>query len=197
VFHNDVIAVGNKNVLFCHEQAFLNQQAVYNELTAKVGGNFKIIEVPTSAVTIEDAVTSYLFNSQLLEMANGETLLVLPEECRSNKRVWAHVQTIINAKQGIDRVTIFDLKQSMANGGGPACLRLRVVLNEQERQAVNQSTLMNDTLFNRLNTWVDSHYRDTITDADLADPQLVVESRAALDELTQILDLGSVYAFQR
>jgi succinylarginine dihydrolase len=85
----------------------------------------------------------------------------------------------------------------MANGGGPACLRLRVVLNEQERQAVNQSTLMNDTLFNRLNTWVDSHYRDTITDADLADPQLVVESRAALDELTQILDLGSVYAFQR
>lgn len=197
VFHNDVIAVGNKNVLFCHEQAFLNQQDVYNELTAKVGGNFKIIEVPTSAVTIEDAVTSYLFNSQLLEMPNGEILLVLPEECRNNERVWAHVQTIINAKQGIDKVEIFDLKQSMANGGGPACLRLRVVLNEQELQAVNQSTLMNDILFNRLNSWVDSHYRDTITDADLADPQLVVESRAALDELTQILDLGSVYAFQR
>ncbi len=197
VFHNDVIAVGNKNVLFCHEQAFLNQQDVYNELTAKVGGNFKIIEVPTSAVTIEDAVTSYLFNSQLLEMPNGETVLVLPEECRNNERVWAHVQTIINAKQGIDKVQIFDLKQSMANGGGPACLRLRVVLNEQELQAVNQSTLMNDILFNRLNSWVDSHYRDTITDADLADPQLVVESRAALDELTQILDLGSVYAFQR
>jgi succinylarginine dihydrolase len=76
-------------------------------------------------------------------------------------------------------------------------LTLRVVLNEQELQAVNQSTLMNDILFNRLNSWVDSHYRDTITDADLADPQLVVESRAALDELTQILDLGSVYAFQR
>lgn len=197
VFHNDVIAVGNKNVLFCHEQAFLNQQAVYTELTAKVGGNFKIIEVPTSAVTIEDAVTSYLFNSQLLEMPNGETVLVLPEECQNNERVWAHVQTIISAKQGIDKIQFFDLKQSMANGGGPACLRLRVVLNEQEHQAVNQSTLMNDVLFNRLNMWVDSHYRDTITDADLADPQLVVESRAALDELTQILDLGSVYAFQR
>jgi succinylarginine dihydrolase len=85
----------------------------------------------------------------------------------------------------------------MRNGGGPACLRLRVVLNEQERQAVNPAVLMSDALFGRLNTWVDKHYRDQLSEADLADPQLMIESRTALDELTQILQLGSVYSFQR
>ena len=90
----------------------------------------------------------------------------------------------------------FDVKQSMQNGGGPACLRLRVAMNEQEVAAVNQHTLMNDALFNKLNSWVEKHYRDTLTVADLADPQLIIESRTALDELTQILKLGSVYQFQ-
>ena len=91
----------------------------------------------------------------------------------------------------------YDVKQSMQNGGGPACLRLRVAMNEQEVAAVNQNTLMNDSLFTRLNTWVDRHYRDQLTVNDLADPQLIIESRTALDELTQILKLGSVYQFQR
>ncbi|MGR5150580.1 N-succinylarginine dihydrolase [Photobacterium swingsii] len=197
VFHNDVIAVGNRNVLFCHQQAFLDQQAVYDELTAKVGDSFKVIEVPTSAVSIDVAVNSYLFNSQLLSMPSGETVLVLPDECRQNKNVWAYVESMLAQKQGIDRVEVFDLKQSMANGGGPACLRLRVVLSDNELKAVNASTLMNEELFERLNTWVDFHYRDELRESDLADPQLLIESRTALDELTQILQLGSVYPFQR
>lgn len=197
VFHNDVIAVGNRDILFCHEQAFLDQQGVYSQLTEKMGGQFNVIEVPTNAVSVEDAVHSYLFNSQLVSLPSGETMLVLPEECRNNPNVWAYVEQLLAEKRGIDKVQVFDLKQSMANGGGPACLRLRVVLNEQERQAVNPSTLMNDALFGRLNQWVDRHYRDSLVEADLADPQLVMESRTALDELTQILSLGSVYPFQR
>jgi len=31
----------------------------------------------------------------------------------------------------------------------------------------------------------------------LRDPQLLIESRTALDELTQILKIGSVYPFQQ
>lgn len=197
VFHNDVIAVGNRDLLFCHEQAFLDQQGVYRQLTDKMGGQFNVIEVPTRAVSVDDAVHSYLFNSQLVSLPSGETMLVLPEECRNNPNVWAYIEQLLAEKRGIDKVQVFDLKQSMANGGGPACLRLRVVLNEQERQAVNPSTLMNDVLFGRLNQWVDRHYRDSLLEADLADPQLVTESRTALDELTQILSLGSIYPFQR
>ncbi|MBD8511511.1 N-succinylarginine dihydrolase [Photobacterium sp. WH77] len=197
VFHNDVIAVGNKNILFCHQQAFLDQQGTYRSLKEKMGEGFNIIEVPTSAVSVDDAVTSYLFNSQLIETPNGETLLVLPEECRKNDNVWRYVEQLMADQRGIDQVKVYDLKQSMANGGGPACLRLRVVLNDQEVRAVNPSTLMNDGLYGRLNQWVDKHYRDQMVEADLADPQLLDESRAALDELTQILALGSVYPFQR
>ena len=85
----------------------------------------------------------------------------------------------------------------MKNGGDPACLRLRVALNASELAAVNPSCIMSYTLFNRLNTWVDSHYRDRLSGDDLQDPQLLIESRTALDELTQILNLGSVYRFQQ
>jgi len=92
---------------------------------------------------------------------------------------------------------VFDLKQSMSNGGGPACLRLRVALTEAEQKAINPSTLMNNALFGQLNNWVDKHYRDELHEADLADPKLLIESRNALDELTQIMDLGSVYEFQK
>jgi succinylarginine dihydrolase len=85
----------------------------------------------------------------------------------------------------------------MRNGGGPACLRLRVAMNDQELDAVNQATLINDTQFTRLNAWIEKHYRDELREDDLRDPQLLIESRTALDELTQILKIGSVYPFQQ
>lgn len=196
VFHNDVIAVGNRNTLFCHEQAFVNQAQVKQELGQKLGGQFNVIEVPTHRVSVQDAVTSYLFNSQLLSLADGRTLLVIPDECRQNPAVWQYLTELRDGDSAIDALQVFDLKQSMCNGGGPACLRLRVVLNENELKAINPSTRMNEALFAHLNAWVERHYRDRLTEADLADPQLLIESRTALDELTQILNLGSVYPFQ-
>jgi len=197
VFHNDVIAVGNSDILFCHQQAFLNQQAVKAELTQKMGGKFNIIEAPTELVSVQDAVSSYLFNSQLLSLPNGKTALVIPQECENNPRVWDYLQSLVNGDSPIDQTLVFDLKQSMSNGGGPACLRLRVVMNDAEIAAANQATLMNDNLYGTLNKWVIAHYRDRLTEADLADPQLLNESRSALDELTKILKLGSIYPFQQ
>jgi succinylarginine dihydrolase len=97
----------------------------------------------------------------------------------------------------IDDIKVFDLRESMQNGGGPACLRLRVALNEQELQAVNPKVLMNEQLFTALNQWVDRHYRDRLTQADLVDPLLLIESRQALDELTVLMNLGSIYPFQQ
>ncbi|MCJ8337013.1 MAG: N-succinylarginine dihydrolase [Pseudomonadales bacterium] len=197
VFHNDVIAVGNANILFCHQQAFLNQQQVKAQLRQKMGDNFHIIEAPSSQVSVEDAVTSYLFNSQLLSLPSGKTVLVIPQECENNPAVWQYLQALVQGDSPIDETLVFDLKQSMANGGGPACLRLRIVMNEAEQRAANQATFINEQLYTRLNTWVETHYRDRLSEADLADPQLLSESRNALDQLTQILQLGSVYPFQR
>ncbi|WP_288439021.1 N-succinylarginine dihydrolase [uncultured Pseudomonas sp.] len=200
VFHNDVISVGNGEVLFYHEDAFLETDAVLGQLQAKLaskGGNFQAIRVPRAAVTVEDAVRSYLFNSQLLSREDGSMMLVVPEECRNNERVWAYLGQLTAQNGAVKEVKVFDLKQSMQNGGGPACLRLRVALKESELAAVNPGVIMTAPLYDTLLQWVDKHYRDRLGEADLADPQLLLECRTALDELTQILKLGSVYPFQR
>lgn len=196
VFHNDVIAVSNRQVLFCHQQAFLHQSDLLAQLQQQVRG-FCAIEVPDARVSVQDAVSTYLFNSQLLSREQGGMLLVLPEEVRQHAAVWGYVSELVEGDGPIGELKVFDLRESMCNGGGPACLRLRVVLSSEELAAVNPRVMMNDRLFATLNGWVDRHYRDRLSQADLADPQLLYEGRKALDELTQLLDLGSVYAFQQ
>lgn len=199
VFHNDVIAVGNGELLFYHEDAFLNTEHMLAELHDKLGqrgGRFRAICVPRAEVAVEDAVRSYLFNSQLLSRADGSMLLIVPEECRGNERVWQYLQRLIVDDGPIAEVKVFDLKQSMQNGGGPACLRLRVALNETELAAVNPGVIMTAPLYDTLTQWVEKHYRDRMSETDLTDPGLLLECRTALDELTQILKLGSVYPFQ-
>jgi succinylarginine dihydrolase len=197
VFHNDVISVGNQNVLFYHEQAFLHTEAKFDEIRRKMDSDMHFIKVATSQVSIDNAVKSYLFNTQIITLPSGEMAIIAPTNCQENPAVFAYLNELITLGTPIKQVRYFDVKQSMQNGGGPACLRLRVAMNQQEVAAVNQNTLMNDSLFTRLNTWVDRHYRDQLTVQDLADPQLIIESRTALDELTQILKLGSVYQFQK
>lgn len=199
VFHNDVISVGNGEVLFYHEDAFLETEKVLAELDSKLGrrgGRFQAVPVPRSAVGVEDAVRSYLFNSQLLSRDDGSMLLIVPEECRGNANVWNYLNELTSGQGPIREVKVFDLKQSMQNGGGPACLRLRVALKEDELAAVNPGVIMTPALYATLTAWVEKHYRDRLSESDLADPQLLVECRTALDELTQILKLGAVYPFQ-
>lgn len=200
VFHNDVISVGNKNVLFYHEQAFLNTQAGFDEIqrkfAAKSDKQFHFVKVANGQVSVDEAVKSYLFNTQLVDIGNDQMAIIAPMECKESESVHNYLNELVTLDSPIKQVHYFDVKQSMRNGGGPACLRLRVALNEQELAATNQNVLMSDELFARLNTWVDAHYRDVLSEDDLRDPNLVVESRTALDELTKILNLGSVYPFQ-
>ncbi|CNL15671.1 succinylarginine dihydrolase [Yersinia enterocolitica] len=200
VFHNDVIAVSNQNVLFHHQHAFVPEFQVMDDLRRKMGSieqQLVTIEVPAAEVSVADAVSTYLFNSQLLSKPNGKMLLVIPQESQENPSVWRYLSELINSGGPIDEVRVFDLRESMRNGGGPACLRLRVALNETELHAVNSRVMMTPALFVTLNNWVDQHYRDHLQFKDLADPQLLQEGRQALDELTRILNLGSVYPFQR
>lgn len=196
VFHNDVIAVSNQQMLFCHQHAFVNQPELLAQLRSRVPG-FVALEVPENRVSVKDAVETYLFNSQLLSRPDGTMMLVLPEESRQHPGVWRYLCEQVEADTPLKALKVFDLRESMYNGGGPACLRLRVVLTPQEQQAVNPAVLMNDRLFSTLNNWVDRHYRDRLTQADLVDSQLLREGRDALDELTKLLDLGNVYAFQQ
>jgi len=196
VFHNDVIAVGNGNTLFYHEQAFLDEESVLADIRERLtGAQLEAIRVSSEDVPLEDAVASYLFNSQLLNTPDG-MLLAVPGECRENVTVSRYLDDLLKTDNAITAVEVFDVKQSMRNGGGPACLRLRVVLTDDELHAMNRGVILTDALYERLIIWVEAHYRDQLTQQDLADPMLLEESRKALDELTGILGLGSIYDFQ-
>lgn len=198
VFHNDVIAVGNGPVLLYHEMAFLDEAATLEALRERMAAPLIPVRIPREAVSLEDAVASYLFNSQLLSNPDGSMTLVVPGECQERESVWRTIQDHLLAGQNpIGEVVVKDVKQSMRNGGGPACLRLRVVLGEAERRALSGRVLLDAPLYVELTAWVERHYRDRLAPEDLADPQLAEESLAALDELTRILAIGSVYPFQR
>ncbi len=200
-FHNDVVAVGNGPVLFHHEQAFASrsQEAVFAQLAERLP--LQPICVPANRVSLEDAIRSYLFNSQLLADPQGgfEAMrLIAPTECRDNPAVAAYLTDLAaDTTQPIRHVEFVDVRQSMSNGGGPACLRLRVVLSEQELAAVHPAFLVDEARIDQLQAWVRDHYRDALLPADLADPALLDECYRAFDNLTQLLGLGSFYAFQR
>ncbi|MCW9017133.1 MAG: N-succinylarginine dihydrolase, partial [Kangiellaceae bacterium] len=197
VFHNDVISVGNQDCLFYHEKAFLNTEQVLNDLQQAFGDKpMHFVKVPANQVGVEDAVHSYLFNSQLVTLSPGHMAIIAPGECQENESVRRYLESVVEQDNPIKEVKIYDVKQSMQNGGGPACLRQRVVLNQSEIAAANQSVFITDELYSTLTQWVEKHYRDSLSERDLADPLLLVESRTALDELTKILNLGSVYPFQ-
>jgi succinylarginine dihydrolase len=203
-FHNDVVAVANQGVFFYHQLAYADPAALQAALQAAAPEiDFQFIEVAASDVPIGDAVTSYLFNSQLVSAPAGDQgndgamTLILPEEARETASTRAYLEGLAGGDHPIDRIEFLDLRQSMRNGGGPACLRLRVVLSTAERAALSGNVLLDDALYESLTGWVEAHYRDRLAPGDLADPALMLESNSALDELSGILGLGAIYDFQR
>ena len=198
-FHNDVVSVSNLNTFFFHQEAFLQKDLMLAELKDKAGDQaLNLIEVPTSKVSLESAVKSYLFNSQLLRLPNrGGMTLIVPLESKENEQVHSYLNWLQDQDAAISEVKYVDVRQSMQNGGGPACLRLRVALNTEELNACNEKFILDEAMFERLELWVNRHYRDQIAPEDLSDPSLAIECFAALDELTQIFELGAFYEFQQ
>lgn len=200
-FHNDVVCVGAMETLFFHELAFEDTDATKAAIRAAAGGLFEpiFIEIAEADLPLADAISSYLFNSMLVQIPGEDRLtLICPTETRDNPRSHAVAERLAASNGPIGRVEYVDVRQSMRNGGGPACLRLRVVLTGAELAATNPAMRMTDALHARLSAWGAARYRDRLTPRDLADPALLRESRGALDELTEILGLGGgFYPFQR
>ncbi len=195
-FHNDVVGVANGTVLFLHEQSFADREGAYAAIREKAPF-VEIVEAPASAVSLDDCIKSYLFNSQLFTLPGGEMALLLPQESEENERVKAFVDETLSKNNPINRVIYKNVRESMRNGGGPACLRLRVVLSEQEAAAADQQFILDDAKISALETLVKAHYRDRILPEDLADPALMDESFAVMQALTDLLGMGDFYDCQR
>lgn len=188
-FHNDVVAVADGLTLLAHEQAFADREALYDDLRVRLPG-LSIIEVPESAVPIGDAIASYLFNAQLVTLPEGGQALILPAEAAETPSVWAWLQTMVAGNGPIRRLELVDVRQSMANGGGPACLRLRVAADPT---TIDPRFLVNHARLDRLAEVVDRHWPERITADQLADPALwmrIEAARAALIELLELPELS-------
>lgn len=198
VFHNDVISVGNEGVFLYHAEAFVDTPAVIERLRERVGDALCPVEVQPHHASLQDAVSTYLFNTQIVTLPSGRMAIIAPTECTEHDAVRRTLRDIADDDANpIDEVHVFDLRQSMRNGGGPACLRLRVPLTEAERDAVAPRVWLTPQRYSALVAWVERYYRDRLAPDDLRDPALLDESRTALDTLTAMLGLGSVYEFQR
>ena len=193
VFHNDVISVANKNVFFFHEKAFVNTQDVIEKLNQMIP-KFTPLRVSSSELEVKQAVCSYIFNSQIITKPSQEMCIIAPRECYEINDTKIIFDNIIKDNNNpITSVHYFNLHESMKNGGGPACLRLRVVLSEEELNAIHQGVILTEDLYIKLKDWILKHYRDVLSPADFIDPYLYRESEAAFHELMHLLNLSSYH----
>ena len=187
-FHNDVVAVANERVLFVHEQAFAHPEATYAAIRAALP-EAEIVVVPAAAVSLADAIASYLFNAQLLTLPSGEMALVVPTEAAQHPRVGSWLEGMLASNGPIRRVLPVDVRQSMANGGGPACLRLRVVADPA---TVDPRFLLNEAKAGRIEGVIANHWPESIQPRDLGSAELtsgVISARTALLQELELLEL--------
>jgi len=184
-FHNDVVAVANEAVLFTHEQAFADPEGAYAAIRTALP-EAQIVIVPASAVSLSDAIRSYLFNAQLLSLPTGEMGLVIPTEAWEMPSVRAWLDAMLATNGPIRRVLPVDVRQSMANGGGPACLRLRVVADPA---TVDPRFLLDPARIDRLAYVVAQTWPEQIDPADIGKASLAQTVRAARDALLDAMAL--------
>ena len=187
-FHNDVVAVANERVLFAHEQAFADKESLVAALEAKVPG-FEYVEVPAEDVPLEDAVRSYLFNAQLVTTPDGQPTLIVPAEARETPSVWRWIEKHIAGNGPIRLVEVVDVRQSMANGGGPACLRLRVVADPA---TIDPRFMVDERGLDRIAQVVEQSWPDQIHHEDLQRPALISDIEGARATLLDALELSEL-----
>lgn len=175
-FHNDVVAVANERVLLTHEQAFEEPEAAYAAIREKMP-EAEIVIVPADRVSLSDAVQSYLFNAQLVTLPDGGGMaLILPIEAQSNPNVWGWLEEHVAGNGQIRRLVPVDVRQSMANGGGPACLRLRVVADPC---TVDPRFIADEAKLDRMAEIITSYWPESIAPDQLGDAALVKQVQKA------------------
>ncbi|GMM92782.1 N-succinylarginine dihydrolase [Qipengyuania sp. MTN3-11] len=188
-FHNDVVAVANERVLFAHARAFADRDAACAAIRAAFPA-LEVVEVSEEQVTLDEAIRTYLFNAQLLTLPDGGMELVVPDECRESASVSAFLDRMIRDNGPIGSVRHVDVRQSMANGGGPACLRLRVVADPA---TIDPRFLLDERSAERIEAVVAEMWPEQIDPADIGSEALakqVVEAREALLGVLSLDELG-------
>ena len=193
VFHNDVISVGHENLFLIHDRAFENQAAVLKEIQEKYraihDSDLCLVSIESAELSLADAVSSYLFNSQILTAPHGHRMMLCPTECESVSAAAACMSHRVGPEAPFQSVNYVDLRESMNNGGGPACLRLRLPLSAEERTHVHSGVWLTEQRYHDLRSIIETHYREEVTFADLADIEFMNECQAARRAIFEAMDL--------
>lgn len=192
VFHNDVISTGYRDLFLFHEDAFVDTPNVIETVQQRalhvLGKELTIFEVKRKDLSIKDAVSSYLFNCQIVETTQGYILLA-PAECEKMESAKTTLQAI-QKQLPITKIIFISLNESMKNGGGPACLRLRMQLTQKEFDTVHKGVIFSEALYHKLKESIQCNYRDQLTMKDLSDPQFLKTTSEAIAQITNILGLS-------
>jgi succinylarginine dihydrolase len=187
-FHNDVVAVANERVLFTHEQAFEFPEETYADIK-RLMPEVEIVIVPASRVSLADAIQSYLFNAQLVTVPDGSMALILPSEAQRNANVWGWLNEMVAGNGPIRKLVPVDVRQSMANGGGPACLRLRVVADPA---TVDARFMADEATLDSMSEVIASLWPENIAPDQLGHPALVQQVRQARHALLECCNLAEL-----
>ena len=139
-----------------------------------------------AAISLADAIRSYLFNAQLVTLPSGEMALILPAEARDTPSVWNWLERHVAGNGPIRRLAIVDVRQSMANGGGPACLRLRVVADPSH---VDPRFLVDSAKLDRIAAVIETHWPERIAQDQIGDSALIARIEQARHALLEMLDI--------
>ncbi len=183
-FHNDVVAVANERVLFAHELAFRDGDDALRQIRAAFPA-LEVVSVPDSMVPLDHAIATYLFNSQLVTLPDGTVRLIAPKEADTDAiRQWAAAS--LGPDAAINDLHFVDVKQSMANGGGPACLRLRVVADPAH---VDPRFLLDEAKAKLIGKIIEAHWPTSIAPSQIGTAALTDTVIAARTALLDALDL--------
>lgn len=187
-FHNDVVAVANERVLFAHELAFSDKAALLDALQTRVP-DFEYLEVAAADVPLADAIRSYLFNAQLVTPPDGQPTLILPTEASETPSVRRWIEQHVAGNGPVRRAEFVDVRQSMANGGGPACLRLRVAADPA---TIDSRFLVDDQKLDTISQVIERYWPDQIHHDDLQEHSLLSDIERARAALLDRLDLAEL-----
>jgi succinylarginine dihydrolase len=198
VFHNDVIAVSNASVLLVHEQAYGGGKAdiarIEKAYAQRTGHTLTTLIIGDGDLSVEEAVHTYFFNSQIVTRPDGRMAIIAPVEVKdlyAGKAARLMEAIRLDPGNPIAEIHFADLRQSMNNGGGPACLRLRVPMSDAQIAAVKKHTnvLADAALLTQLRLLIEAHYPNSLESEAVADPALYRRCLTLLTELSVLMKL--------
>ena len=169
VFHHDVVGMSHQDVLIIHELALEDQDHTLQLLQTMSQNILKkkltIIQVSSEQLSLKEALDTYFFNSQFIKDQDGNVHLICAQQCNNHPKVSLLVDDLI-AQKVIEKVHYISLSESMMNGGGPACLRLRLPLTSKEFSNIPNCFKFSDEKYQEMVHFVHQFYPNQVRLAD-------------------------------